>query len=230
MDPQYFIDVFLRRPWLHGSTYFFVFVVVLFLKRLNFIGRQLSFIVIIYAIHNLLCSHLAFSKIETSWTFNLICMPLTWMIVKLLTDNLSNKRHIKLIRNTTIICIFIHVLNISYFQGIRYIATYTYLILQAMNAVVAFYYLKDQMDSTDGHPSLNVLNWFAAATLIDHITSIPITATLSQDMIGFTNAKYVTFLIKIMTFVYGCWYLIISAGIIWNKTALSSRFLSRSSP
>lgn len=230
MDIQFFIDVFLRRPWLNLAAYSFLITVLLFFKKLINNERSIVLIVTIYAIHTLVCSHLAVSKIETSWTFNLICMPLTWMIVKLLTDNLSDKRHIKLIRNTTIICIFIHVLNISYFQGIRYIATYTYLILQAMNAVVAFYYLKDQMDSTDGHPSLNVLNWFAAATLIDHITSIPITATLSQDMIGFTNAKYVTFLIKIMTFVYGCWYLIISAGIIWNKTALSSRFLSRSSP
>jgi hypothetical protein len=173
---------------------------------------------------------MAYSRIETSWTFNLICMPLTWMIVKLFTDDLSDKRNIKLIKSATVLCIFIHVLNISFFQGIRYIATYTYLILQAMNAVVAFYYLKDQMDNSDSHPSLNIINWFAAATLIDHITSIPITATLSQDMIGFADPKYVTFLIKIMTFVYGCWYLIISAGIIWNKTALSSRFLSRSSP
>ena len=152
------------------------------------------------------------------------------MIVKLLTDNLSDKKFIKLFRYITIICISVHILNISFFQGIRYIATYSYLTLQAVNAIVAFYYLKDQMDSSDRHPSLNVLNWFAAATLIDHITSIPITATLSQDMIGFADRRYASFLFSIMSFVYGCWYLIISAGIIWNKTALSSRFLSPSSP
>lgn len=203
---------------------------MLFFRRLNNIERQLSFIVIIYGLHSIISSHMAFSKIETSWTFNLICMPLTWMIIKIFTDNLSDKKHVKLIRTFTIICILIHVINICVFQGIRYIATYSYLILQAINAVIAFYYLKNQMDNTDEHPSLNLLNWFAAATLIDHITSIPISATLSQDMIGFTDKKYTTFLFSIMSFVYGCWYLIISAGIIWNKTALSSRFLSRSSP
>ncbi len=230
MDLQFFVDVFLRRPWLHSTAYGFLITAAFFYKKLNISGRSLVHIVGIYGIHTLVCSHLSISKIETSWTFNLICMPLTWMIVKLLTDNLSDKKFIKLFRYITIICISVHILNISFFQGIRYIATYSYLTLQAVNAIVAFYYLKDQMDSSDRHPSLNVLNWFAAATLIDHITSIPITATLSQDMIGFADRRYASFLFSIMSFVYGCWYLIISAGIIWNKTALSSRFLSRSSP
>lgn len=230
MDLQFFIDVFLRRPWLFTSVYSYLFISIFFYRKLNSNERRLSYIVCVYGLHTIICGHLAIINVETAWTFNIICMPLTWAIVKLFTSKLTDKRNVKRILLLTISCILVHILNLAFLQGIRYIATYTYLILQAMNAVVAFYYLKDQMDSTDSHPSLNVLNWFAAATLIDHITSIPITATLSQDMISFTNATYVTFLIKIMTFVYGCWYLIISAGIIWNKTALSSRFLSRSSP
>jgi hypothetical protein len=199
-------------------------------KKLNKTERALVLIVFIYAIHTLICSHLAISKIETAWTYNILCMPLSWMIILLFTKNLITTKHIQKIKTITIIFIVIHIFNILFFQGIRYIATYTYLILQAINAFVSYYYLKDQMDNSDKHPSMNLLNWFAAATVIDHITSIPITATLSQDMIGFTDKKYTTFLFSIMSFVYGCWYLIISAGIIWNKTALSSRFLSRSSP
>lgn len=230
MDLQFLIDVFIRRPWLNGAIYIYIITFFAFFRKLKSVERKIGYIVLIYGLHTYIGSHFSILRIETSWTFNLICMLLTWMIVKLFTENLKNLRIVKRIIYITLICIFFHILNISFYQGIRYIATYTYLILQALNAIVAYIYLKDQMDSSDLHPSLNLLNWFAAATVIDHITSIPITATLSQDMIGFTDKRYTNFLLTIMTFVYGCWYLIISAGIIWNKTALSSRFLSRSSP
>jgi hypothetical protein len=205
MDIGFFLEVFLRKPWLHISAYSYLIVAMVFFKKLSGADRKLSYIVGLYGVHTLISSYIAYLRIETSWTFNLICMPLTWMIIKLFTDNLFDKRHIRLIRNITVLCILIHVLNIGFVQGIRYIATYTYLILQIMNAIVAFYYLRDQMDNSDRHPSLNILNWFAAATLIDHITSIPITATLSQDMIGFTDRRYTSFLFNIMSFVYGCW-------------------------
>lgn len=230
MELDFFIKAFLHRPWLIVSIFLYFFVFVKYYRHLSTTNRLMSVIVLIYGLHGLISFLLARKSIETSWTFNLICMPLTWMIVKLFTDNLSDKSNVKLISYISAIFLLVHILNISFFQGIRYIATYTYLILQAINAIVAFYYLKDQMDNSDTHPSLNLLNWFAAATVIDHITSIPITATLAQNMIGFTDERYTGFLYNIMSFVYGCWYLIISAGIIWNKTALSSRFLSRSSP
>lgn len=230
MEIKFFIDVFLRKPWLHIAAYCFLVIMLFLFKKLNKTERALVLIVFIYAIHTLICSHLATAKIETAWTYNILCMPLSWMIIILFTKNLTNTKYVQKIKTITIIFITIHIFNIIFFQGIRYIATYTYLILQAINAVVSYYYLKDQMDNSDKHPSMNLLNWFAAATLIDHITSVPITATLSQDMIGFADRRYASFLFSIMSFVYGCWYLIISAGIIWNKTALSSRFLSRSSP
>lgn len=230
MGLKFFIDVFLRKPWLHFAAYCFLSIMLFLFKKLNKTERALVLIVFIYAIHTLICSHLAIAKIETAWTYNILCILLTWMIILLFTKNLITTKYVPKIKTITLIFILIHVLNVLFFQGIRYIATYTYLILQTINAVVSYYYLKDQMDNSDKHPSMNLLNWLAAATVIDHITSIPITATLSQDMIGFADRRYAMFLYSIMSFVYGCWYLIISAGIIWNKTALSSRFLSRSSP
>jgi hypothetical protein len=230
MGIKFFIDVFLRKPWLLLAAYSFLIIILFLFKKLNKTERAVVLIVFVYAIHTLICSHLAIAKIETSWTYNILCMPLSWMIVLLFTQNLTKSKHVKTIKKIALIFILIHISNILFFQGIRYIATYTYLILQTINAVVSYYYLKDQMDNSDKHPSMNLLNWFAAATVIDHITSIPITATLSQDMIGFADRRYASFLYSIMSFVYGCWYLIIGAGIIWNKTALSSRFLSRSSP
>jgi hypothetical protein len=74
-----------------------------------------------------------------------------------------------------------------------------------------------------------IRNWFALAVIIDNVVSIPTVALLSEQMVGLVGYDRFGILHAIHGIIYGLWFLITAAGILWNTTSLSSRFSSSSS-
>ena len=118
-----------------------------------------------------------------------------------------------------------HIVNLLFFQGFHVLANFTYIPAYGWMAVLAFYFLKEQLEDVNMVPFNSLITWFAVATLIDIAGSLPILSVLGWS--GFISQEIAFHLYDLVTWLYAFWFFIILTGLLWTKTTLRSAFYSR---
>lgn len=221
---------FLKRDlWLNTILLGTIIIVIRQWKSLQDKNRLVGFIVILYAFIHLLCTHLSMYNLYSTWIYNLVFGLYSLLIWKTFKVPYQKSWPPKLIKGSYYLILILHVLNCFYIQGFTYLATITIVLFQIFNMVMAYLYLQHRLEQYDDPFLGHIRNWFAVAVIIDNVVSIPTVALLSEQMVELVGYDRFSILHSTHNVIYGMWYLITAAGIIWNTTSLSSRFSSSSS-
>lgn len=212
------------KDLLMAVTFLSVFMFIWFFNRFSKMERLVAVIIFLYAGADFTASIMAAYKIHNLWFYSIVLIPQLLLVTYALTYKLADHRKRKFLFLVSILIAISHCVNIIFFQGMETLNTYTYIPGNTWISVCAFLYLKEQIEKLEINPFEHLFTWFALATMIDHVGSIPILLTLSWPVFNeITSAGLVVF----NQGLYMFWYLIISFGLIWTKTSLRSRFSSR---
>ncbi len=213
---------------LNVSIYAGLLAVVSFLafyQKLDKNEKWITGVVLLYTGCDLVATWLIFQGKQNLWLYNWALLPQLLVVTFVMVESMKSVTARRIFFGGTLMLASLHFLNLLFFQGYEILANFTYIPAYGWMAVIAFYYLKEQLEDVTVIPFNCMITWFALATLIDNAGSLPILSVLGWS--NFITMPVAYHLFDIVTWLYAFWFFILLTGLLWTKTSLRSAFFFR---
>lgn len=160
-----------------------------------------------------LIGHIMPYGVGNGWYYNIIQVPQLGVTLFFFISKLRADGRRKTYATIYFLFIISHLVMTSVVNGWLQMDLYTLVPMTAVVGIAALDLLRETLDDVGLNPFMLPAFWFAFATLISNLGSVPVTSLylrLSQ-----TDLLLATRILQINDIVYGLWFLITAFGLIW---------------
>lgn len=198
----------LIRSWNRGSISIFLILLGFYLCEVLalFIGSEIT------------------PEIGNFWFYNVIQIPELGITLVYFVNKVPYYKRRRYYWIAYFIFLNYHLITLSFITGWNELDLYAITIMTAIVGIVALDYLYHQVIDLSINPLEEPAVWFAFATVIFNLASIPIVSLFSVIQSSY-NASFNTFW-SINDFIYSLWYIISAIGLLWiNRQKMFSLLL-----
>lgn len=152
-------------------------------------------------------------EIGNRWYYNIIQAPQIGIKLFYFSEKLKSEKRRKAYSRIYYFFIIAHLLITSLGIGWLELDVYTIVPMTAIVGIVALDYLRDKFDEVSANPYILPAFWFAFATMISDLGSVPVTSLYLR--LEHSNMHLANQIWHINDVVYGLWFLITAFGLIW---------------
>jgi len=156
------------------------------------------------------------------WFYNL-SMPIIIILYAILYYTIFDDRNAKRLSiYGTALFLILHFADLIWLQGTSVTDTYSIVAGQVFIGLLAFFYLRQVVETSDESPFRNFLFWFSISVLISNLVTTPVTSLMSWLPFRTPDTYIILYNIIGLYFGYYFCYLIIIIGLIWTRKLRTS--------
>lgn len=156
------------------------------------------------------------SDVGNLWYYNIIQIPQLWVTLFFFVSKLASIRKRRVYYFIYILFFFIHIVILTFFLSWLILDIYAIVPMMAVTGVAAIDFLRHTLNDVKINPFMRATFWFAFATAISNLGSVPITSLYLK--ISSYDMNLGSRIWRFNDVLYSLWFLLTAIGILWiNK-------------
>lgn len=160
--------------------------------------------------------------ISNRWFYNIMQIPQLGVVLFYFSRKLISQRRRKTYTILYYIFFITHISMATFIYGWLQLDVYILVPMTAIVGVVALDYIREMLDDVTHKPLYNPAFWFAIATTISYLGSVPVTSLYFR--LEESNMDLALRIWHINDVVYASWFLIITVGLLWTHKQMTPSY------